>query len=56
MKLSAPTQPIFMLAVLLGVLGIIGTLVTIPFITDYGFWLLAAGFVILTLGNMMKGV
>ncbi|MEM8863550.1 MAG: hypothetical protein AAGD96_35025 [Chloroflexota bacterium] len=56
MKLSAPTQPIFLIAVALAVLAIVGSIVTVPYLTAYGFWILLAAFVILVLGNIMKGV
>ncbi len=56
MNLSAPKQTTFWLALILGVLGILGTFVTIPFVTAYAFWLLVIGFVLLALGNLMEGL
>ena len=56
MKLSAPTQAIFWLAILLALFALIGSIVTIPYLTAYGFWILLAGFIILAAGTMMKGV
>jgi len=56
MNLSAPKQLTFWLALILGVLGILGTFVTIPFATTYAFWLLVVGFVLLALGNLMEGL
>lgn len=56
MNLSAPKQLTFWLALILGVLGILGTFVTIPFVTTYAFWLLVVGFVLLALGNLMEGL
>ncbi len=56
MNLSAPKQLTFWLALILGVLGILGTFITIPFVTTYVFWLLVVGFVLLALGNLMEGL
>ncbi|HLD94678.1 MAG TPA: hypothetical protein VI703_10810 [Anaerolineales bacterium] len=56
MNLSAPKQLTFWVAVILGVLGIVGTYVTLPFVSAYAFWLLVVGFVLLALGNMMEGL
>jgi hypothetical protein len=55
MKLSAPTKPVFWIATVLGGLGIIGSLVSIPFFSANAFWVVAIGFVLLWLGNVMKG-
>lgn len=56
MKLSAPTQAIFWLAILLAALALLGSLTTIPYLTAYGFWILLVGFIVLAAGNIMKGV
>ena len=49
MKLSAPKTITWWIAVVLGVLGILGTFVTIPFVSTYAFWFEAVGFVLLAL-------
>lgn len=56
MKLSAPKNVTFWVAVVLGVLGILGSLVTIPVISGFAIWLLIVGFVLLALANMMEGL
>ncbi len=56
MKLSEPKVTTFTIAVILGVLGILANLVTIPGLSPYAFWLVAAGFVILVIGNYFKGI
>lgn len=56
MKLSAPTQVAWIIAVVLGVLSLIGYFVTIPFISAYGFWLAFAAFAILAVASVLKGV
>lgn len=56
MKLSEPKVITFWIAVILGVVGIIASLVTIPVLSGFAFWLVVAGFVVLVLGNLLKGL
>jgi hypothetical protein len=56
MALSAPTRLVWIIAIILGVLGLLGKFVAIPFVTVYAFWLLAAGFVVLAVATALKGV
>jgi hypothetical protein len=56
MKLSAPKNYTFGIAVLLGVLGFIGKLVTIPLISGYAFWLVFLGFLLLAIGCFFDGI
>lgn len=56
MQLSAPTKMMFYISIVLAVLGILGQLVTIPFISGFAFWLLALGYVALFIGNVSKGL
>lgn len=56
MNLNAPTQMVFLIAVVLAVLSLIGVFVAIPVISTYAYWLMAAGFVVLAAGNVMKGM
>ena len=56
MNLSAPTMPIFIIAVVLAALAIIGTLTTIPFITANGFWVAIVAFIVLMVGNVARGL
>ncbi len=55
MKLSAPKQITFWIAVILAVLGVLATLVTIPVLSGLAFWLVVIGFIILAVGNMIEG-
>jgi hypothetical protein len=55
MKLTPPTKNVFYVSVLLAVLGILGSFISIPFVTAYAFWFLVAAYVVLFLGNIMKG-
>ena len=54
MKLSAPKTITWWIAVILGALGILGTLVTIPFVSTYAFWFVTVGLVLLVLATLLK--
>lgn len=56
MKANAPKHITWLLGLILGILGIIGHFVTIPMVTEYQYWLVVAGFVILALGTSVKGL
>lgn len=56
MKLNAPKQITFLIAVIVGVVGIIGSFISIPVISGIAFWLLAGGFVLLALSCVLKGL
>ncbi len=57
MNLSAPHQTFWLIAVVLGVLGIVGKLGIIPvaIVAGNAFWLVAAAFAILALTTLFKG-
>ena len=46
----------WLVAVILGVVGLLGTFVTLPVITCYAFWFVFAGFALLALGTYLKGL
>ena len=56
MKLNAPKQITWWIAIILGVLGVIGTFVAIPFVSCYAIWFVVVGLVLLALGNFLKGL
>lgn len=57
MRLSAPKQITWVIAVILGVLGVIGGLVeTLPILGEYGGWLVFAGFALLAIATMVDGL
>jgi len=56
MKLQKPKNLTFIIAVVLAALGLLGTLVSIPVVSGLAFWLVLAGFVLLALGNLLKGL
>ncbi len=55
MRLTPPTKNVFTISVILAALGLIGTLVSIPFVSAYAFWFVVIGYVLLFLGNTAKG-
>ncbi len=55
MKANAPTKVTLLVAVVLAVFGVIGKFIAIPFVSEYAFYLLLAGFVVLLLGCILKG-
>jgi hypothetical protein len=56
MKLSAPKVITFWIAVILAIIGVLASLGTIHLPSGYAFWLVVAGFVVLALGNLVKGM
>ena len=57
MKLNAPKQITWIIALILGVVGILATLVTLPVITPaLGFWLVVAGWALLLIATITHGL
>jgi hypothetical protein len=56
MKLTPPKVVTFWIAIILAVLGLIGALGLISVLATYAFWFLFAGFVLLVLGLLIKGL
>ena len=57
MKLNAPKKLTWLLAIILGVLGLLGVLLApLPILTVYAFWFVFVGLVLLVLGNFLKGL
>ncbi|MCD4803222.1 MAG: hypothetical protein K8R16_09825 [Anaerolineales bacterium] len=55
MNLTPPTKNVFYVSVVLAVLGILGSFISIPFVSGYAFWFLVVAYIVLFLGNTMKG-
>lgn len=55
MQLNAPKKITWWIAVILGVLGIIGALVAVPFLSDYKIWPVIIGWLLLVLGVFLPG-
>lgn len=57
MNLSAPTQAIFIISLVIAVLAVIGVLVpTIPVISPYAFWVAIIAYIVLAVGCLAKGL
>jgi hypothetical protein len=56
MKLSLPKMITFWIAVILGVLGLIGVLAKVSFLSTYAFWIEFVGLVVLVFGLLVKGL
>jgi hypothetical protein len=56
MNLSAPTQAVFWISVILAVLALCGFFVAgIPIISAYPFWIAIIAYIVLAAGCMMAG-
>lgn len=55
MNLNAPSQTLFIVAVVIAVIALLGAIIAIPFVSQYAFWILLIAFIILVAGVMMKG-
>ncbi|HEX2697789.1 MAG TPA: hypothetical protein VHM28_08775 [Anaerolineales bacterium] len=56
MKLTPPTKLVFWITVVLAALGLIGTFVTIPFVSAFAFWFVLVAYVVLAVSLMVKGM
>lgn len=56
MKLSAPKNVTFWIAVVIALVGLIAFFGVIPGFGAYSFWLVLVGFVLLALANLMEGL
>ena len=56
MKLSAPKNLTWWIAVILGVLGFLGNFMTLPMISGFSFWLLFLGFALLAVATFVDGL
>lgn len=56
MKLSAPKKMLFWIAVIIAVVGIIAKFVNIPFLSMHTFVIVLIAFIVLAIGNLVKGL
>lgn len=56
MKLTAPTNLVFLISLIIAVLGILSGLGVLSVITVSAFWLVTIGYVVLAAGCLMKGL
>jgi len=55
MRLNAPKKTTWWIALVVGAIGIVAHLVTIPVLSGFAFWLVAVAFVLLILATYLKG-
>jgi hypothetical protein len=55
MRLNTPKRSVFYISIALAVVGLIATLITIPFLSGFAFWLVLVAYILLALGNVLKG-
>lgn len=56
MKLNQPKAITWWIAVILGVLGLLAEIITIPFLSTISFWLVFIALVLLVLATLIKGL
>lgn len=57
MQLSSPKMITWVIALILGVVGILANLVALPVVSaTIGFWLLVIAFLLLLVGSAVKGI
>ena len=56
LNLSAPKNVTWLIAIVLGVLGLLGSFMTIPVISGLSIWLLFLGFGLLAVATMIDGL
>lgn len=56
MRLSAPRQITFWIAVIIAILGVLASLVEIPVLSGIALWLVVVGFIVLAVGTVLEGV
>jgi len=54
-RLSAPSQAVFLISVVLAVLALIGLLASVPLLTGNTLVLLAIAYAVLLFGNLYRG-
>jgi len=54
-KLHAPRPTIFWIALICGLVAIVSYLGSVPFLSDYAFWLLTVGFGLLVASVLIRG-
>ena len=56
MKLSAPKKVTWWVAVILGVVGVVGLFTTLPVVGGFAQWLVVIAFALLALATAIKGL
>ncbi len=56
LRLSAPTQLIFLVSLALAILALVAFLVRIPNLTPHAFWIAIIAYVVLAVACVLRGV
>ncbi len=56
LKLSAPKEVVWIIALILGVVGILGAMGIVAAFGAYAFWLVVAGWALLLIATIMRGM
>ena len=56
MRLNPPKRITWWISVVLGVVGIVFSIVTVPVISPFAIWILAAGWLLLVLATYLTGL
>jgi hypothetical protein len=56
LQLSAPKQVTWLIAVVIGVAGLLGKLGALAVLAKYDFWLMALGWFLLVLATLLEGL
>ena len=55
MQLNPPKKIVFYISAVVAVVGMLASFVNIPVLSDYAIWVVFLGYVLLFLGNVLKG-
>ena len=55
MKLTPPKKIVFIISLILVIISLVSKFITIPFVTEYQYWIMLIGYVLLALGIVLKG-
>jgi len=55
MNLSAPTQVVFLISLVIAIVGILAGLAIIPSLPISAFWIVVVGYAVLAAGCLLKG-
>jgi fatty acid desaturase len=55
-KLTEPTVLTFIISVVVALVALLAFIGVIPFLAPFAFWIMLVAFVILALGNLLKGL
>jgi hypothetical protein len=55
MKLTPPKKIVFFISLILVIISIVAHFIHIPFVTQYHYWIMLVGYVLLAAGVALKG-